>query len=196
MLLFSPTSLGLLTQRDKSVQCGLVVLLALVISGIGYTLFLKPKWQRIENLALKEKETRVLVRGLEKEVLKQPEVETEYKRLLERLSHLSLVYFKPAGLAEVLASVSQAGQAQSLTFLRMDWGESENVRKYRRLPLHVEFTGRYIEAVAFIRDLTELPYIVHFEAIEWRRVKLDGARLHIKGKAYIYQGNKGGRDAP
>ncbi len=168
-------------------QLGLIVIIGLLLQGVGYWFYLKPKVENLETLVSKEQELKTTVMIKANKVATLPKLKAQLDELSERYDYLSRQLPVQKELASMLASVNEVGLKNSLTFTRIDWGERQNQEFLYRLPLNIELTGDYHNIGDFTQAIAELPRIINFDDIDWQRVSQESSTLHFRVRAYTYQ---------
>ncbi|UUM30795.1 type 4a pilus biogenesis protein PilO [Vibrio japonicus] len=168
-------------------QLGLILLIGLLLQGVGYWFYLKPKVENLDTLVQKEQELKTTVMIKANKVATLPKLKAQLDELSERYDYLSRQLPVQKELASMLASVNEVGLKNSLTFTRIDWGERQNQEFLYRLPLNIELTGDYHNIGDFTQAIAELPRIINFDDIDWQRVSQESSTLHFRVRAYTYQ---------
>lgn len=168
-------------------QLGLIVIIGLLLQGMGYWFYLKPKVENLETLVSEEQELKTTVMIKANKVATLPKLKAQLDELSERYDYLSRQLPVQKELASMLASVNEVGLKNSLTFTRIDWGERQNQEFLYRLPLNIELTGDYHNIGDFTQAIAELPRIINFDDIDWQRVSQESSTLHFRVRAYTYQ---------
>lgn len=176
-------------QLPLPAQWLIALLLVIALQVVGYWLYLKPKFERLEQLKQQEIQHKAMIALKTQKAMLLP-------LLQEQLDELSLQYNSIARqlpaqkeLASLLAAVNDVGLFNSLTFARIDWGQKQAQGFLYALPLNIELTGEYHHIGSFAEAIASLPRIINFEQLHWHRVSLESPILHFSARAHTYQFN-------
>ncbi|HCZ9307511.1 TPA: type 4a pilus biogenesis protein PilO [Vibrio alginolyticus] len=168
-------------------QIVVIALLIMVIQGLGYWFYLKPKEEQLNHLIQQEQTLKVALKIKANKVAALPQLQSQLDELTTRYELLLQQLPAQKELATMLASVNELGIDNKLTFTRIDWGEKQSEHFLYRLPLNIELTGDFHDIGYFSQAIATLPRIITFKDVTWQRVSQESETLHFRVRANTYQ---------
>ncbi|WP_428843876.1 type 4a pilus biogenesis protein PilO, partial [Vibrio parahaemolyticus] len=107
-------------------QIIVIALLIMMIQGLGYWFYLKPKDEQLNHLIQQEQTLKVALKIKANKVAALPQLQSQLDELTTRYELLLQQLPAQKELATMLASVNELGIDNKLTFTRIDWGEKQS----------------------------------------------------------------------
>ncbi len=174
------------------------ILVGIMLLYGGYSLFYKPKLERLrlaqaQEIKLKEEflARQKLAVNLPAYELQMVEIEDRFKALLRQLPNRNEV---PA----LLTDISQAGKERGLEFKRFKPSDASEKGFYVELPIQIEASGTYHQLASFVSDIANFQRVVTIGDLEMQRttfseddnVAIEDIPLTFKANLFTYHYNE------
>jgi len=164
--------------KAKRLLIGGGIVLLLIIPVI-LKLYL-PKHEKIEELTKTYHEKSEELKKYEARAKQKKKLEAELKELKDEFDLARKALPEDREIPELLTSITNAGQDSGLEFILFEPDKEKMASFYAEIPIAMEMSGKYQEAVAFFEKVSNFPRIVNAKDV---KVIAGGGKRKGKKKA-------------
>lgn len=183
-----------LAKLPRAYRLALLPLVVVLVGAVYVYFFYMPVQGKLDGLMAEENELRRKLSEVRSVANNEEKVKQEIE-VLERKLEVALRRLPDQKeLPVLLTDISTLGKNAGLDFEAFRPRQEQPQEFYARVPIEIEFTGRFHDVASFFDEVARLPRIVNVDQlrIEIGRETTDRTVLNVDGRATTFRFLKGG----